>query len=138
MGKTITLTSGADGSFLAADTQRQVLINASGNINGNIPPNFRFHVVDVGLGRVAFKASSGQFVSVAGDEVVLKNVGKQPGEAETFQWINLLRCDTMLMSLANHRYLATSPVVSGRVTVTARGPQPARKGGECFRWKVVP
>jgi beta-xylosidase len=138
MGKTITLTSGADGSFLAADTQRQVLINASGNINSNIPPNFRFDVVDVGLGRVAFEASSGQFVSVAGDEVVLKNVGKQPGEAETFQWINLLRCDTMLMSLANHRYLATSPVVSGRVTVTARGPQPARKGGECFRWKVVP
>jgi hypothetical protein len=41
------------------------------------------------------------------------------------------------MSLANHRYLAIKPNNEGPVTVTATGPTPARKGGECFKWKAV-
>jgi hypothetical protein len=43
----------------------------------------------------------------------------------------------MFMSQANHRYLATKPNNAGPVTVTTTGPTPARKGGECFKWKAV-
>ena len=48
-----------------------------------------------------------------------------------------MRGDTMLMSLVNHRYLATKPNNPGPVTVSATGPQPARKDGACFKWKEV-
>ena len=134
IGKTITLTSGADGSLLWADTKSNLLVNAS-EVQGE---NARFQVTDLGLGRVAFKASNGRFVSVSEDGVVLKDLaGQKPGEAESFQWINLMRGDTMFMSLVNHRYLDTKPNEPGPVTVTATGPRPARKGGACFKWKAV-
>jgi xylan 1,4-beta-xylosidase len=138
LGRTITLTSGADGTLLAADAENKVLINALGDSKGAIPKHFRFHLVDLGLGRVALQTSDGRFASVAGEGVVLTTPGeKRPGEAETFQWVNLMRGDTMLMSLVNHQYLATKPGEPGPVTVTATGPSPARKGGECFKWKVL-
>ena len=63
--------------------------------------------------------------------------GKAPGDAESFQWINLMRGDTMLMSLTNHRYLSTKPNEPGPVTASATGPSPGRKKGECFKWKTV-
>ena len=62
MGKTITLTSGADGSFLVADTQNNTLVNVAADVAG-APQNAKFQVVDLGLGRVAFKAGNGRFVS---------------------------------------------------------------------------
>ena len=37
MGKTITLTSGADGSFLAADTQNNTLVNVAADAAGASP-----------------------------------------------------------------------------------------------------
>ncbi len=138
MGKTITLTSGADGSFLAADDQGSVLVNVPADSPEAMTRNARFKVVDIGKGRVAFKVSDGRFVSAAEDGVTLKDLaGKAPSDAESFQWINLMRGDTMFMSLTNHRYLATKPNNPGSVTVTATGPTPARKGGECFKWKAV-
>jgi hypothetical protein len=94
--------------------------------------------VDVGLGRVALKASNGKFVSAGADGVVLKDLaGAKPGDAESFQWVNLMRGDTMLMSLTNHHYLTTKPNNPGAVTATSPGPTAARKGGECFKWKTV-
>jgi hypothetical protein len=70
---------------------------------------------------------------------VLKTLaGSNPGQAESFQWVNLMRGDTMLMSLTNHKYLATKANAPGAVTVTATGPNPARKGGESFKWKEAP
>ena len=63
--------------------------------------------------------------------------GSNPSQAESFQWVNLMRGDTMLMSLTNHRYLQTEPNKAGPVKVTATGPTPARKKGECFNWTVV-
>jgi hypothetical protein len=63
--------------------------------------------------------------------------GKPPGDAESFQWINLMRGDTMLMSPVNHRYLATKPNNPGLVTVSAVGPRPDRKDGACFKWRAV-
>ena len=138
MGKTITLTSGADGSFLAADTQNNVLVNVAADSTNAIAQNARFKVVDLGLGRVTLQAANGRFVSAAEEGATLKDLaGKAPGEAETFQWINLMRGDTMLMSLTNHRYLATKPDAPGPVTITATGPTAARKGGACFKWKIA-
>jgi hypothetical protein len=138
MGKTIVLTSGADGSFLAADTENGALVNVAGDTNNPVPQNAKFQVVDVGLGRVALKAGNGKFVSAGESGVVLKDLaGAKPGDAESFQWVNLMRGDTMLMSLVNHRYLATKPNVPGPITVTATGPNPARKGGVEFKWKAV-
>ncbi|HHY85985.1 MAG TPA: family 43 glycosylhydrolase [Verrucomicrobia bacterium] len=138
MGKTIVLTSGADGSYLAADLQKGVLVNVAADAGGAVPDNAKFEVIDVGLGRVALKTSDGRFLSVEGEAVVLKDLaGRKPAAAESFQWVNLMRGDTMLMSLTNHRYLATKPNAPGRVTVTALGPTPARKMGEAFKWKAV-
>ena len=110
MGKTITLTSGADGSFLAADTEKMSLVNVTADAAAANSQDTRFQVVDLGKGRVALKAANGRFVSAGEDGVGLKDLaGKTPGDAESFQWINLMRGDTMLMSLVNHRYLATQP-----------------------------
>jgi len=138
LGKTITLASGADGSFLAADTQNNALVNVAAMTAGNVPQNAKFQVVDLGKGRVALKSANGRFVSAVEEAVVLKDLaGKTPGDAESFQWINLMRGDTMLMSLTNHRYLATKPNEPGSVTVSATGPRPARKGGAEFKWQTV-
>ena len=138
VGKTITLTSGADGSFLAADTQNDALLNVAADAAVTIPPNAKFQVVDLGLGRVALKAANGKVVSVSADGAVLKDLaGAKPGEAESFQWVNLMRGDTMLMSVTNHRYLATKPNSPGPVTVNALGAAAARKSGAEFKWKAV-
>jgi hypothetical protein len=137
-GKTIILTSGADGSVLIADTQNNTLVNIAADSEAAASPSARFQVIDVGLGRVALKAANGRLVSADGEAVVLKDlVGQSPGKAESFQWVNLMRGDTMLMSLTNHRYLATKPNEPGPVAVTCTGPTPARKSGECFKWKAV-
>ncbi len=138
MGKTIWLTSGADESLLVADTDKNMLLSVPPDAGGGIPPQAKFQVMDLGKGRVALKTSNGRFVSADGEATVLRELaGNPPGQAESFQWINLMRGDTMLMSLTNHRYLATKPKVAGPVTVTATGPSPARKQGECFKWNVV-
>ena len=135
VGKRITLTSGADGTVLAADAQNMSVINLAAETDGKSAPNTRFQVVDLDKGRVALKAANGRFVSVVNDAVSLKDLaGKTPGEAESFQWVNLMRGDTMLMSLVNHRYLATKPNSPGQVTVSATNPRPDRKDGACFKW----
>jgi hypothetical protein len=142
LGKTITLTSGADGSVLAADTRSTSLVNVAADGSGPVAENARFQVVDLGKGRVALKAANGRYVSANagadGGGVVLKDLaGAAPGEAESFQWVNLMRGDTMLMSLTNHRYLATKPNSPGPAAVTATGPRLDRKDGACFKWKEV-
>jgi hypothetical protein len=138
MGKTIILTSGADGSFLAAETLTNVLMNVPADPSATIPENAKFKVVDLGKGRVALKSANGRTVSIADEAAVLKDLAaREPGDSESFQWVNLMHGDTMLMSLVNHRYLATRPNEPGTVTVSATGPRPARKGGECFKWKAV-
>lgn len=139
LGKTITLTSGADGSVLAVDPQNNTLINLAAIADGVAPQNAKFEVVDLGLGRVSLKAVNGAVISVASPtNVVLKDLaGAQPGDAESFQWVNLLRGDTMLMSLTNHQYLATRPNSPGQATANALGAAAARKSGAEFKWRVV-
>jgi xylan 1,4-beta-xylosidase len=136
LGKTIALSSGADGTFLAADAQKNVLVNIAAGPGDTIPANAKFLVIDVGLGRVALKAANGKFVSVDKEATTLKELrSAKPGDAESFQWVNLMRGDMMLMSLPNHRYLATQPNVVGVVTVTSLGASPARNSGAEFKWK---
>jgi hypothetical protein len=138
IGKTIVLTSGADGSVLAGDTRSNLLVSAAPDGTGGIAQHARFQVIDAGLGRVALKAGNGRFVSVDQERAILKALGKaRPGVAESFQWVNLMRGDTMLMSLTNHRYLATTPDAPGAVTVTALGASAARKSGAEFKWTAV-
>jgi len=137
-GKTITLASGADGTVLAVDTQNMSLVNVAPDAFGSAAKNIQFQVVDLGKGRVALKAANGRFVSASSTGVTLKDpAGKPPGDAESFQWVNLMRGDTMLMSLTNHRYLATRPNEPGPLLVSATGPRPDRKDGACFKWKAV-
>jgi len=138
LGKTIILTSGADGSVLVADTQKMLLVNRAVNESSAVAANAQFQVIDLGLGRVALKASNGRFVSAGTDGVALKDLASAtPTQAESFQWVNLMRGDTMLMSLTNHHYLTTQPNSPGPVTISATGPQPDRRGGACFKWQVV-
>ena len=136
MGKTIFLTSGADGSFLTANIENLTLVNIPAS--DRAPDNAKFQVIDLGKGRVSLEAANGRFVSVDSEKAILKDLANaRPGDAESFQWVNLMRGDTMLMSLTNHRYLATRPNEPGPVAATATGPNPARKGGACFKWKAV-
>jgi hypothetical protein len=138
LGKNITLTSGADGSRLAASVQDMSLVSVPADSPIASTPAVGFQVVDLGKGRVALKAGNGRLVSVGAGGVVLKDMaGAAPAEAESFQWVNLMRGDTMLMSLTNHRYLATQPNSPGPVTASAAGPRPDRKDGACFKWKVI-
>jgi beta-xylosidase len=138
LGKTITLTSGADGSFLAADTRSKSLMTVAAEGPNAVDQNVQFQVIDLGQGRVALKANDGRFVSVRESGVdLLDRAGAAPGDAESFQWVNLMRGDTMLMSLTNHRYLATNPDRPASVTADAVGPRPDRKDGACFKWKAI-
>lgn len=134
IGKTIALTSGADGSYLVADGDK--LVNAAADA---MPDTAKFEVIDLGLGRVSLKAANGKVVSVENPQsVVLKHLGgNKAGDSESFQWVNLMRGDTMLMTLTNHQYLATKPNNPGAVTADAIGPAPARKSGAEFKWKEV-
>jgi hypothetical protein len=146
VGKTVVFTSGADGSVLVNSTAISSIatnrpfpmINVGeGAFADAIMNAAKFQVIDLGLGRVALKTDFGGYVSVDGDTVVIKPLrdAPQPGPAETFQWVNLMRGDMMLMSLTNHRYLTTQPNTAGPVTVTALGASPARKSGAEFKWK---
>ena len=96
-------------------------------------------VLDRGRGRIALETRGGQYVSVGGagkaGEVTLKS--SKPGDSETFQWVDLQRGETLLLSLATHRYLAV-PSAGGAVSADHLGPELGRKDGSCFTWRTVP
>jgi beta-xylosidase len=92
-----------------------------------------FRVIDRGRGRIALQTPARQYVSVQGTgsagQVVLRS-GK-PGEAETFQWVDSQRGETLLLSLATHRYIV-APAAPGPVAANHPGPAPDRRDGSCF------
>lgn len=97
----------------------------------------RFTVVDRGLGRVALQAGD-RYVSVTprSDSTSTLALGAgPPGEGETFQWMETLYGDVMLMSLATHRYLRLEP--DGRVSSDSRGAEPDPNDGTALRWRVA-
>jgi xylan 1,4-beta-xylosidase len=60
-----------------------------------------------------------------------------PGDAETFQWVDMQRGDIMLLSLATNRTILASPDTAGPVSADHPGPRPGRKDGSCFAWKAA-
>jgi len=122
VGQSIVFADIATGNVLAARDGKLQAVPSNGTA---------FRVVDRGRGRIALRAPDGKYVSVGG-EVVLKT--GQPGDAETFQWVDLQRGDTMLLSLATHRYLVAPPA-GGPVAADHAGPSPDRKDGSGFSWK---
>lgn len=91
-------------------------------------------VVDRGLGRVALKAD-GRFVAVTEDGEVDLRAGA-PTQSATFQWMETLDGDLILMSLANHRYLRFNPA-DGGIRADSPGPHPDGRDGVRLRWQAA-
>ena len=130
-GRRISFADLSNGNVLAVVDGRLQSIAPTGQ-----PASLR--VVDRGSGRIALQTPAGAYISVGGagaaGEVTVK-VGK-PGDAETFQWVDLQRGDTLLMSLATHRYLV-APRMAGPLAADHPGPAPDRKDGSCLEWRIV-
>lgn len=131
LSRSITLTDRASGRALAVVDGKVV---AAPGADRAAP----FRVVDRGRGRIALRARDGKFVSVGGTgkpgEVVMKS--GPPGDAGTFQWVDLQRGETLLLSLATHRYLVV-PKDAGPIGADHPGPAPDRKDGSTFSWREV-
>jgi xylan 1,4-beta-xylosidase len=98
----------------------------------------RFTVVDRGLGRVALRAGA-RYVSVTPQTDSTSTLALRAGpprDAETFQWMETLYSDLMLMSLSTHRYLRLEP--DGRVSSDSRGAEPDPSDGTALRWRLAP
>jgi hypothetical protein len=133
LSQSITLTDLANGNALAAVDGKLQSVRAGGGQQSTV-----FRVVDCGRGRIALQTERGQYVSVGGagktGDVTLKS-GK-PGDAEIFQWVDLQRGETLLLSLATHRYLV-APRLPGAVAADHPGPAPDRRDGSGLGWKTV-
>ena len=131
VSQVITLSDLANGNSLAVKDGK--LQSVPGTEGGTA-----FRVVDRGRGRIALQTRNGRYVSVGGagtaGDVTVKS-GK-PGDAETFQWVDLQRGETLLLSLATHRYIL-APRTPGAVSADNPGPAPDRRDGSCFAWKVA-
>jgi beta-xylosidase len=131
LSQSITLTDLATGNALAVIDGRLQSVSEAGKATA-------FKVVDRGTGRISLQTKDGKYVSVGGEGSsgdVTTKPGK-PGDAETFQWVDLQRGDTMFLSLATHRYIV-APKDPGVVAADHAGPAPDRKDGSGFGWKVV-
>jgi xylan 1,4-beta-xylosidase len=116
-GRAITLRSAGRDMPVAIDGQDQ------------------FTVVDRKLGRVALRAGA-SYVSVSRTSDSTSTVslrGGAPGKSETFQWMETVYGDIVLMSLATNRYLFLEP--DGRVTASSRGAEPDPADGTALRWR---
>jgi xylan 1,4-beta-xylosidase len=97
----------------------------------------QFTVVDRGLGRVALSAGTG-FLSVtpltdSTSSITLRP--GQPGNGETFQWIETFYGEVALMNLTTHRYLRLEP--DGRVTSDSPGLEADPNDGTALAWRIV-
>ncbi len=132
VGQTIVFTSLADSAVLAV---KDGVIH---NVPATSGPEVSFRVEDRGRGRIALQTTDGGYISVADEGkagcVTIKQ--GEPGDTETFQWVDMQRGDIMLLSLATHRYLLTIPKTTGPVAANHPGPRPDRRDGSCFAWNV--
>jgi len=131
-GQSITLASKGSGAVLAVkDGVVQVVSKRA--------TAAEFKVVDRDLGRVALEAPGGGYVSVSGtgkaSEITIRN--GEPGDAETFQWVDMQRDDLMLLSLATHRFLTAGEEAPGQAAANAPGTRPDRLDGACLKWEIV-
>ena len=98
----------------------------------------RFMVTDRGMGRVALRTGT-RFLSVMQTSDSTSTVGLRAGaarDAETFQWMETLYGDVVLMNLATHRYLRVER--DGRVSGDSAGPEPDPDDGTALRWERRP
>lgn len=137
-GETIQIKSLADNSILINWRNHLRPVDAKSRLAaGNVS---HFKVIDKGNGRIALQSvATGGFVTIKGEaglaEVRIEQEDK--GDASTFQWIDMLKGDVMLMSLVNHRYIFVDPFAGSLCSCDARGARPDRKGGACFSWNFV-
>ncbi|MCB0688372.1 MAG: glycoside hydrolase 43 family protein [Saprospiraceae bacterium] len=137
IGKAITLQSVADSTLLV--NWRNFLRPVDSGSDFAKKEASSFMVLDRKEGRVALRSvATGGFVSVKGNaglaEVRLE--AEDQGEASTFQWIEMVNGDVMLLSLYNHRYMRVDPRARSLCSADARGAQPDHKGGACFIWQL--
>jgi xylan 1,4-beta-xylosidase len=133
LGRKITLAVSGDGSALVVKDGKLSAVPAADPLASGAAAQFK--VVDRGLGRVALQWGD-KFISVAAggkEQVTLR--ARRPTDTETFQWMETPYGDLILLSLATHRHLRVESG-SGVVTADHPGPQPDRKDGSCFTWKL--
>ncbi|NMB83139.1 MAG: glycoside hydrolase, partial [Ignavibacteria bacterium] len=99
-----------------------------------------FRIIDKGNGRIALQSElDGGFVTVKDNgrmsEVRIEN--DNSGDATTFQWIDMLKDDLMLLSLKTNRYLFVDPKAGSLCSADSRGTTPDRKDGTCFTWTII-
>lgn len=131
----ISLTIHGSESLLGIKDNKLFRISKSDSSAEN--QSVSFNVVDRGLGRVALQSNGGYLsVVISGDRshVVLKT--GNPTEEETFQWMENVYGDLILMSLATNRYLCVSKD-GNEVTADHPGPLPDRRDGSCFVWETA-
>ena len=110
LGKTVTLT--LHGSALTLGAHEGSILARSGGKAA------RFRVRDMGAGRVALALADAHLSINATGDAWLKP--GRPGAGETFQWMETVYGEPMLMSLATNRYLSVDPA-SGQVSATSPG-----------------
>ncbi len=131
-GQFVTLSTYGDEYVLAIKDDKLVAAPAEGP-SAAAPAMLK--VVDQELGRVALRTDNG-YLSVPspdGKEVTFKK--GLPTEAETFQWVENVYGDLMLMSLTSHRHLRLD-TETGVAGADHPGPKPNRKDGSCLTWKI--
>ena len=137
-GLTKPIPTGQYVTFASFDQPRRKLALKDDVVEA-APAGTPLKVIDLGRGRIALETAGGGFVSVdgegAGGAVRVRRVGK-PGDSETFQWVDLQRGDTLLLSLATHRYIL-APKRNGPVSANCPGPTPDWKDGCRFSWSIA-
>ncbi|AFN75317.1 glycosyl hydrolase, family 43 [Melioribacter roseus P3M-2] len=99
--------------------------------------NGLFRVIDRGEGRIALQSiATGGYVTVKnfGEMAEVRIETEGNGSASTFQWIDMLKGEIMLMSLKTHKYLFADPYAGSLCSADSEGARPDRKGGSCFIW----
>lgn len=139
-GRTVTFRCLADGSLLGV--RNGVLESVAADGPHAADATVRFRIDDCGRGRVALFSERYQAylgvgpLGLAGDVRIRRGL-TLPGPAEHFQWIDQLRDDVTLLSLATHRYLKAAPEDVGPVSAHCPGPRPDRADGATFRWSAL-
>ncbi|QAY79708.1 glycosyl hydrolase 43 family protein [Sphingosinicella sp. BN140058] len=106
------VTLALQGSALSLSAQEGSIIAASG------AEATRFRVRDMGAGRVTLSLGDAHLsINGTGDAWLKPGAA---GASETFQWMETVYGEPMLLSLATHRYLTVDPL-SGQVSATSPG-----------------
>jgi xylan 1,4-beta-xylosidase len=92
-----------------------------------------FTVEDQGLGRVALRAGK-KYVSVKSETNVVLSAGKVTPK-ETFQWMETLHGDLILMSLNTQKFLRIEPA-TGKILANSPGPLSDNSDGVRFDWAI--